>query len=453
MFSADNPNFQIPSDSNQSRILIVDDNPTNLKVLSESICGQGWITLVAEDGETALEQFDYACPDLILLDVMMPGIDGFETCRRIKADPGKSSIPIIFMTALSDTVDKVKGLELGAVDYITKPFQQEEVIARVRLHLRLSQLTKALGQRNHELNMLNQTLEERVTARTQELTSSIKILKETQLQLIQSEKMSALGQLVAGIGHEISNPICFINGNIECVHTYVADLLGLLDLYQAELSKPSSKLTKFARKIDLDYLIEDLPKLIVSMRQGADRIAEISSSLRVLARGDQTSKSEAQLHESLDSALLLLQHRLKANEWRPAILIEKEYGDLPLIQCYPGQLNQVFMNILANAVDAFDESNQGHSYDDILAAPNKITLTTRHEADWILIVICDNGPGMDETVKDQVFDHLFTTKPIGKGTGLGLSISQQIVTDNHGGTLMCTSRKEEGTTFTIKLPA
>ena len=210
----------IESLSSTPKILIVDDNPTNLKVLSDALRDQGRTTLVATDGESAIEQVDYALPDLILLDVMMPGIDGFETCRQLKANPRTQRLPIIFMTALSDPVDKVKGLELGAVDYITKPFQHEEVLARIKLHLNLF--------------YLNNRLEQRVLERTQALEGSLNQLQTAQLQLIQSEKMSVLGQLVAGIGHEINNPIGCIDGNIKHAVSHIQDLLGLISLYQVK---------------------------------------------------------------------------------------------------------------------------------------------------------------------------------------------------------------------------
>lgn len=202
-------------------ILLVDDNSNNLKVLSEAIQSCGWKALMATDGESAIEQTEYAHPDLILLDVMMPGIDGFQTCSRLKANPMTQNTPIIFMTALSDGINKVKGLEMGAVDYITKPFQQEEVIARLKLHLKISHLTR--------------TLEHRVKERTNELSQSVQQLKTAQLQLIQSEKMSTLGQLVAGIGHEINNPIAFISVNHFHIQQYLKDILCLLDLYQQKL--------------------------------------------------------------------------------------------------------------------------------------------------------------------------------------------------------------------------
>jgi signal transduction histidine kinase len=423
-----------------TRILIVDDTPTNLQVLSESIRLAGWTTLVAMDGETAIEQAEYAQPNLILLDVMMPGIDGFETCRRLKLNPVTESIPIIFMTALSDPQDKVKGLEIGAVDYITKPFQQAEVLARVKLHLKLYHLT--------------QTLEQRVSERTSELTASLQNLQEAQLKLVQSEKMSTLGQLVAGVAHEINNPVGFIAGNLKPANLYVQDLLYLISLYQQKFPQPGTEIEKTIQKIDLDYLRHDLPKLLSSMRDGIDRIRNISVSLRTFSRSDIDHKEAFDVHEGLNSTMLILKYRLKANEFRPAIEVIKEYDDLPLIKCFPGQLNQVLINLVANAIDALDEANIGRSYEDIEEHPNQITLQTAlvQGGKQVEIRVRDNGLGMIEEVKRRIFDHLFTTKPVGKGTGLGLAIARQIIVERHGGTLEVNSTRGKGAEFIIALP-
>ncbi|MGI0495152.1 response regulator [Alkalinema pantanalense CENA528] len=421
-------------------ILLVDDNPTNLKVLSEAIQGNTWKALMATDGESAIEQAEYARPDLILLDVMMPGIDGFETCRRLKANPLTQDTPIIFMTALSETMDKVRGLELGAVDYITKPFQQEEVIARLKLHLQISQLTH--------------TLEQRVQERTAELSQSLSQLQQAQIQLVQSEKMSMLGQLVAGIGHEINNPIGFIRGNITPMQDYIQDLFDLIHLYQEKFPNPGAEILDMVEMIDIDYLAEDLPKIMRSMEQGVDRLQEISLSLRTFARADIASKVEFVLAEGIDSTIMLLRHRLKANEKRPEIVIVKEFDKVPPISCYPGQLNQVFMNIIANAIDAFDELNQSRSYKEIEACPNVITITITLDGskENVVVRIKDNGAGIPSEVKDQIFDPSFTTKAVGKGTGLGLAISHQIIVDKHSGQLQCQTMPNEGTEFIITLP-
>ncbi|MBE8986537.1 hybrid sensor histidine kinase/response regulator [Nostoc sp. LEGE 12450] len=419
-------------------ILLVDDNPNNLKVLSQAIQGCGWKILMATDGESAIEQAEYSDPNLILLDVMMPDIDGFEICRRLKANFLTKNIPVIFMTALCDATDKVKGLEIGAVDYITKPFRKEEVIARLKLHLNISHLTR--------------TLEQRVEERTIELTQSLQRLQNTQLQLIQSEKMSTLGQLVAGIGHEINNPIGFISGSCSHIEEYMNDLLRLVNLQQQKLPHPDPEIEELIEEIDLEYLAKDLPKIMESMHQGIDRLKDISLSLRTFARSDILSLVEFQIHEGIDSTLMLLKHRLKNQGDRPTIEVIKKYGVLPLITCYPGQLNQVFMNLIANAIDALDESNTGRNFEEIKANPNRITITTSLKELNVEVKIADNGIGMSESVKQKIFDHLFTTKSVGKGTGLGLAIARQIIVEKHGGSIDCNSSTEQGTEFVILIP-
>lgn len=419
-------------------ILLVDDNPNNLKVLSEAIQGYGWKALMACDGESAIEQAEYAHPDLIILDVMMPGIDGFETCRRLKASNITQDIPVIFMTALSDTVDKVKGLEIGAVDYITKPFQQEEVIARLKLHLKLSHLTR--------------TLEQQVQTRTAELTESLQQLQQAQLQMIQNEKMSALGNLVAGIAHEMNNPLGFISATLKQAKPNIHDILEHLQLYQETVPNPSPRIIKHAETIELDFCVEDLMKMIDSMTMACDRIENISNSLRNFSRADQDCKQPFNLHEGIDSTILILKHRLKANEKRPAIEVFTEYGDIPELECFPGQLNQVFMNILANAIDALEEASLNRCYKDIVANPNLIKITTFTTEKQVKIIIADNGPGMEASVKARIFDHLFTTKAVNKGTGIGLAIAKQIIVDNHHGQIDCDSTPGQGTKFTITLP-
>ncbi|TVQ55318.1 MAG: hybrid sensor histidine kinase/response regulator [Spirulina sp. DLM2.Bin59] len=419
-------------------ILIVDDNPNNLDVLSEALALANLDVAVATSGEAALKQLKYVPPSLILLDVMMPGISGFETCERLKADPSTQDIPVIFMTALADPIDKVRGFTLGAVDYITKPFQQEEVLARVRTHLKLRQL--------------NQTLEQQVADRTAALSQSLQDLQKAHVQLINSEKMSMLGNLMAGVAHEINNPVGCLNGNINPARNYIEDLLHLLDLYRTHFPDPGPEITEEIADIDLDYVREDLPKLIDSMALGIKRIKEISASLRTFARADTDEKTNFDLHEGLDSALLILRHRLKANERHPAIEVTSDYGQLPLLYCFPGQLNQVFINLLANAVDAIDEANHNKTFAEVQENPRGIRICTACHGDQIVITITDQGSGMTPEVQSRIFDHLFTTKAVGLGTGLGLSIAHQIVVERHGGTITCESQLGQGTTFTITLP-
>ncbi|MDZ7958115.1 MAG: AAA family ATPase [Aulosira sp. DedQUE10] len=295
--------------------------------------------------------------------------------------------------------------------------------------------------------------------KAQELETAMQDLQQTQLQMVQSEKMSALGNLVAGVAHEINNPVGFIVGNLQPAQDYIHDLLALLDLYQQQFPNPGEVITDEIEAIDLEYLREDLPKLIDSMKLGVDRIRNISTSLRTFSRADKDHKIPFNLHEGINSTILILKHRLKANESRPAIEVISNYGNLPAVECFPGQLNQVFMNILANAIDSLEEFNQQRSQGVFRPHSHQITIQTELILDsetfatpHVVIRIKDNGTGMTKEVKAKVFDHLFTTKPVGKGTGLGLAIARQIVIERHKGAIDLDSVLGEGTEFTIKLP-
>ncbi|OLP19944.1 serine/threonine protein kinase [Leptolyngbya sp. 'hensonii'] len=277
-------------------------------------------------------------------------------------------------------------------------------------------------------------------------------LEHSQLQIVQSEKMASLGNLVAGVAHEINNPIGFLNGSINNAKDYVQDLLSYIALYQQHHPNPAAPVQDKAEDIDLDFLIEDLPKLLDSMQGANDRIKSISTSLRIFSRADTQYKVSANLHEGIESTLLILKYRLKANENRPAIQVIQDYGDLPPIECFPGQLNQVFMNILANAIDMFDEMAKNQTFAELEANPQQIIIRTLVDSNQVQIQICDNGKGITEDVKAKVFDHLFTTKGVGKGTGLGLAIARQIVVEKHGGHLEVRSEVCQGTKFCIHLP-
>ncbi|MEH1884972.1 AAA family ATPase [Nostoc sp.] len=291
-----------------------------------------------------------------------------------------------------------------------------------------------------------------VTGKSQALGIALEDLQQAQLKIIQSEKMSALGNLVAGVAHEMNNPLGFISASLKQSKPSIADIVEHLKLYQLSLPNPGEQIIAHAEEIDLNYTLEDLPKIIDSMVMACDRLKNISTSLRTFSRGDKDYKVAFNIHEGIESTILILKHRLKENELRPAIEVISEYGKLPKIECFPGQLNQVFMNILANAIDALEESNTGLSFDEIKSNPNRITIKTSLENQGVKISIADNGKGMNEEVKQKIFDHLFTTKAVGKGTGLGLAIARQIVTEKHGGAIEVDSKPGEGTEFAIQLP-
>ncbi|MEM6755106.1 MAG: ATP-binding protein, partial [Cyanobacteria bacterium P01_C01_bin.38] len=296
-------------------------------------------------------------------------------------------------------------------------------------------------------------VEEKFQKQTQSLKQTLRELKQTQTQLIQTEKMSSLGQMVAGVAHEINNPVSFIHGNIIPACQCVQDLLRLIELYQHHYPNADQEIIEEIENIELDFIKEDLTKILNSMKEGTSRIKEIVLSLRNFSRLDEAEFKRVDIHSGIDATLMILHNRLKAKSTHPEIEIIKEYSSLPLIECYPGQLNQVFMNILANAIDALDDYNSKSTIEEIRLNPNYIKITTELIANkQIRISICDNGIGIPEKIKSKLFDPFFTTKEVGKGTGLGLSISYQIIVEKHRGKLFCNSTPGKGTEFVIEIP-
>ena len=304
-----------------------------------------------------------------------------------------------------------------------------------------------------QLQQANQTLEQKVLERTQELNQTLNQLQHTQAKIIQAEKMSALSQMVAGIAHEINNPVSFVYTNLTHLEQYSQDLLKLIQLYEQEYPHPNDRIKAEITAIDLDYLIVDLPKIVNSMKVGSQRIYQMVESLRNFARLDEVGLKSVDIHEGIESTLMLLGKRLQDQPNHQKISIVKNYSQLPPIDCYPSQLNQVFFYLLSNAIDSLDEYNHNRTLKEIVQKPSKIIIHTQQlDSDWVSIKIIDNGLGINSEVQKRIFDPFFTTKPVGKGTGLGLSISYQIIVDKHGGVIWCHSVFGERTEFVIKLP-
>jgi signal transduction histidine kinase len=288
-------------------------------------------------------------------------------------------------------------------------------------------------------------------AQAQQVSQALQKLQQTQAQLVQQEKMSSLGQLVAGVAHEINNPVNFIDGNITYATSYIQDLLALLALYQEYYPDPQQPIKDLTQKIELPFIIEDLLKILSSMQLGTSRIKQIVLSLRNFSRLDEAEIKPVDLHSGLDNTLIILKSRLKASGHHPAVKILRDYGALPLVECHPGQLNQVFMNILSNAIDAVEDQDEPaiHLQTAFITAP---AATDSLEYPYVEVRIQDNGSGMAPEIQKKIFDPFYTTKPVGKGTGLGLSISYQIVVDEHHGNLICHSEVGRGTEFIVQIP-
>ncbi len=314
-----------------------------------------------------------------------------------------------------------------------------------------TELTKQKIQLENALRIKEQ-LAKVAAKQAEKLEESLRELKQTQTQLIQAEKMSGLGQMVAGIAHEVNNPVSFIYGNLTHLEDYSKSLLKLINFYQKCDCHEMAELQNYIGEIELDYLIDDFPKIINSMKMGAERISQIVLSLRNFSRLDESEIKKADIHEGIDSTLLILQHRLKSSS---NIEIIKNYSSLPLVECLPGQLNQVFMNIISNAIDALNNYSgkiYGREEENKKNSGEIIITTEVSQRDSVVVCIADNGPGITEKVKTKLFDPFFTTKPVGKGTGLGLSISYQILVEKHQGKLWCESELGIGTKFWIEIP-
>lgn len=403
--------------------------------------GLDWLVIVTVPESDFMTQINANTKITILLCVaaaFMATVSGFLTSRWIAR-------PILRLSQLSEAVAKgqqqTQQLKFSGIRELDTVSQSFNHMAQ-QLQASFDQLVRT-----------NAELESRVKVRTAELQTALENLQRTQAQMVQSEKMSALGQMVAGVAHEINNPVNFIHGNLSYVNEYSYDLLHVISLYQNNFPDPPPEIADKLAEIDFTFLEEDLTKVLQSMYVGTERIRDIVLSLRNFSRLDEAEFKAADIRESIDSTLMILHHRLKSRPNQPQIQVVKEYSELPLVECYVGQLNQVFMNLISNAIDTLEERDQHRSFREIKSCPSMIRIRVEVlRAGWISIQVIDNGAGMSEEIRSRIFDPFFTTKPVGQGTGLGLSISYQIVTEKHGGKLWCDSEPGQGTKFVVEIP-
>jgi len=419
-----------------SDILIVDDTINNVKLLSDMLTQAGFSVRKAISGQMALMAIAANKPDLILLDVNMPEMNGYEVCEQLKHDPNTQAIPVIFLSASDITADKVKAFAVGGSDYVTKPFYAEEVIARIQHQLLLSQLRSEL------------------TAKNQALEETLAQLKAAQVELIQQQKMLGLSQLMAGMAHEINNPINFIAGNLKPASQYFSEVLALLNLYRQHYPNPGEIIANAIADAELDFITQDFANLIQSMQAGSDRIAKLVQALQTFSHHGEAPIKPTDLHTTFDSIITILKPQLQAQNQRPPITVTCQYGQLPLVTCNPRLISQTLLHILENAIAAIDArwASDSLSSDDRPAPPEIVITTDSPSLDWVTLSIRDNGIGIPEAIQAQIFDPFFTTKPVGQGNGLGLAISYQTIVTQHQGKITLTSAPGNGVEFTIQLP-
>ncbi len=427
-----------------SKILIVDDSRSNLMLLRDILTNSGYFVMSADSGAQALGLLADEPPNLVLLDIEMPQMDGYEVCRRIKHNEASRLVPVIFLSSLQNANDKVKGFEAGAVDFVTKPFQEKELLARVETHLVLRYLQKDLEIQN---NKLQQEIMERTRVELElkknkiDLENAVLELKNAQSRILQQEKMASIGQLAAGVAHEINNPIGFIISNLSSLQKYMNKMVEFISSNMERVSNGQlpqcrdhlEQLSIHRKVLKLDYIIRDVGMLIAESNEGADRIRKIVLDLKTFSHLDGDEFKIADINAGLESTINIVYNELKYK----AKLV-KELGEIPQTVCNLGQLNQVFMNVLINAAQSMESLGE------------IIIRTDCHEG-RIMVSISDTGCGILPEKLDRIFEPFFTTKDVGKGTGLGLSIAYDIV-KKHGGEIKVESQVGIGTTFKIIIP-
>lgn len=412
-------------------ILIVDDKLENIRFLSDFLSKHNFQVRKAISGQAALTAVNTVLPDLILLDINMPGMGGYEVCELLKSDPKTSPIPVIFLSAGNDVQDKVKGFEVGGIDYITKPFYLEEVLVRIQTQLKIKQLQQQLESRNEQLE------------------NALLVLQNTQAELIQKEKLINAGRIAAGISHEINNPLSFIICNLTPASEYSEKLIKLIKLYRQAFPHKTPEIENFIDEVELEFIYSDFIKILDSMHTGAERIRSVIQSLHIFSRLAQSGIKPFAVQDSIESVLITLSYQFELKEF-VNITIIKEYEEIPDAIGYADLFNQAVANIVQNSIDALELKM--NSINKSSFKPTIWITTKTIDQETIQISIKDNGTGISPNIQDQIFEPFFTTKSVKQGIGLGLFTSQQIITDIHKGRLIYNPFYQGGSEFIIEVP-
>ncbi|MBD2339697.1 response regulator [Calothrix sp. FACHB-156] len=416
--------------TDKATVMLIDDQLIIGEAVCQILASEPKISFhYISDPTQAIQEAIALSPTVILLDLVMPEMDGLMLLRWFRSHPATRDIPIVMLSSKEEAKVKAEAFAAGANDYLIKLPDPVELIARIRYHSKAYNNLKALT---------TATINAQLQAK--QLEHTVKQLQTTQVQLVQTEKMSSLGRMVAGLAHEINNPINFMQGNFKYLDNHIQSLVALIQAYQQEYPQFNAVIEEKASDINLEFILEDLPKILTSMKIGSERISEMILSLRNFARLDQAGSKKVNIHEGIESTLLLLKHRIRQD-----IQIVKDYSNIPLVECYPAELNQVFMNVLNNAIDAVLEQHNKAQEKQIIIKTKITELAT------VKITISDNGIGIKPEIQAKIFDPFFTTKPVNKGTGLGLSISYQII-EEHQGKISLKSELGHGTEFVIEIP-